>query len=476
MLNNKLTDLLADFSPYERNSFKKFVASPYYNEQDILIKLLKVLQTDFKKYGYIKLNKEQIWRKVYGKTTFNNTKFKRICSDLTQLGVQFLATQAFHKQDNIFYNTALETIGRRQLQKFYTTLNTKAQNAQRQAPIRDSEFFHQQYRYELTSNMIQSKSINREGMLQIFSAVKQLDYYYITQKLTHFCEICNYQQILRLTNAADLNLMDDIIEFVELQEEKKLLPVVAIYFNIAQTFIQQEADVYYFKLKKLLQQHIGLFEKAEAWTMYGYAQNYCIRKINTGHNNFLQEIFELYQDALSQEVMLDNGELSPWHYKNIVVVGLRLKAFNWVEQFINEYKHLLPENFRENAHTYNMAKLYFYRKDYSKVIELLREVEYQDVFYQLDARSMLMKTYYLLQEEEALYSLFASFKIMLLRNKKISPHHRTNYQNFIRFVEKLLKVSRNDPQAINKLHNDIKACKQLADVSWLMEQVKSLQR
>ena len=62
-------------------------------------------------------------------------------------------------------------------------------------------------------------------------------------------------------------------------------------------------------------------------------------------------------------------------YKNITTVGLQVKEYGWVENFIQKYTSYLPKDNRENALTYNLAKVYFSQKKYNQVIEQLREVE-----------------------------------------------------------------------------------------------------
>ena len=166
--------------------------------------------------------------------------------------------------------------------------------------------------------------------------------------------------------------------------------------------------------------------------------------------------------------------LSPWHYKNIVVIGLRAKDSDWVKGFIQSYKRYLPENDRVNAYTYNLAKFHFYERNFSKVIQLLSSVEYNDIFYNLDSKSMLMKTYYELDEIEPLYSLMDSFRIFLRRKKLVSDHHRTNHLNFIKFLRKMAKVNPRDKKKVLKLKEQLGELRQVADVSWLWEKMNEL--
>ena len=134
----------------------------------------------------------------------------------------------------------------------------------------------------------------------------------------------------------------------------------------------------------------------------------------------IRDRFEIYQTLLEKGIIFKNGELLPWDYKNIVTLGLRLKEFEWIEGFIKNFNHKLPAKFQENALTYNLANLYFSQKRYDDVIRLLSTVEYKGLYYALDGRWLLLRTYYELQEMEAMESLVESFRIFLLRNKLLS--------------------------------------------------------
>ena len=110
----------------------------------------------------------------------------------------------------------------------------------------------------------------------------------------------------------------------------------------------------------------------------------------------------------------DKGELLPWDYKNMVAAGLRCEAYAWVAEFLQVYNEKLPAGFRENALHYNLAKLAFAKQNYKKVLENLQNVEYEDVFYALDSRWTLIKTYYHLDEYDATEAQIDTFRIFLL--------------------------------------------------------------
>jgi hypothetical protein len=236
-----------------------------------------------------------------------------------------------------------------------------------------------------------------------------------------------------------------------------------------------EKEEYYFRLKSELEKNSYLFPNSEAYSMYSYAMNYCIRKTNRGASNFLHELFDLYKELLEKELIYINNMLSPWDFKNIIVTALRLGNYKWAEKFIHDYSFKLPETSRDNAVTYNLAQVYFYQKLHDKVISLLQEVEYEDMTYNLGSKSMLIATYYETDEIEPLYHLFESFRTYLNRHKDIPANRRKNYGNLIKYTKKLTRIRPGDNAALKKLKEEVENTKNIASINWLKEKIAELE-
>jgi len=158
--------------------------------------------------------------------------------------------------------------------------------------------------------------------------------------------------------------------------------------------------------------------------------------------------------------------LSPWTFKNVIRLGLNLKRYDWTEQFIQKYYKKLAPEFQEDAMHYNLADLYYRKKNYKIAQNHLQLVEYSDVFYNLDAKEMLLKIYYENNETESLFSLIASFSIYLRRNKKISMNVRDTYLNFATLLHQIVRTTKSKiPTIINKINQT----KLVANRSWLLQ-------
>jgi len=221
----------------------------------------------------------------------------------------------------------------------------------------------------------------------------------------------------------------------------------------------------------LLAEHGKLFPREELNDMYIFARNYCAQKINNGESNYLYEVFDLYRMLLNDQVLLVNGHLSQWDYKNIVAVALRLGKYDWARQFIRDFKDKLRPEERQNAYSYNLANYHYYRKEFEETMLLIRDVEFTDTYYHLDCKVLLLKSYYELGEIQALLSLIDSFYMYLKRNKAISEFQRSSYLNFLRIVRKLLRLKPGDGQKQAALKLELDRSHPIANVSWLKEKL-----
>ena len=185
---------------------------------------------------------------------------------------------------------------------------------------------------------------------------------------------------------------------------------------------------------------------------------------------FGKEALELYKEGLQQQIFFENGILSPFHYKNIIALGLGLKEFEYVGVFIETYKPFLEKKYRESTYCYNLALLHYRTANYGKAMELLQKVSTKDVFNNLTARRMLVIIYYDQGNFEALYSLLDSFQNYVYRKKGLG-YHRKLYLNFIKFTRKLLQLEAMTEKQIIALRSTILATRNVAEKEWLLGKI-----
>jgi hypothetical protein len=249
------------------------------------------------------------------------------------------------------------------------------------------------------------------------------------------------------------------------------VPIIAFYKNLLNLLHFPEKTEYFDDTLSLLRQCPNLFNPVELRNIYAIVRSYCISKINTGNKIFEQKLWELYDSQIHSDAILnEEKEIAPATFKNIIVLGIRLHKIVETEKIIQNYQIHLAVNLRQDVVNYCYAKIYFYKKDYPPIVKLLNQMQYDDIFFQIDARKLLIQTYFELNEIAHLQSSMNSLRVYLYRNKTLSPHHKESNIQFLHILQKII----NAPQASKKekIIMQIKTSPRLAERVWLLEKLK----
>ena len=470
MKGSKLYDYASTMSVYELNRFSKFMHSPLHNEDEKSQRFVDVLIPYIKTADWEGIDAKTIWKKIFDKSSYNHAKYIRLASDTVKKLESFLVLDRFKQQELLQHEYLLEIMGERKLGKHFTEFFDLTLKRQQRFATRDAQFYYLNFSIQQQQNSFLENKDQRSAEKNLDDVIDSLDVYYLIQKLKYSAALLHYKNFLSIET--EIPLLQPLLKLLE--EKNYDIPAIEIYRYIVLSLIEDNSGAHFKKLKELIIAHQQLFVMDEVKAMYAFAMNYCINQINFGKSEYLHEILSLYKSALQSEVLLEDGWLSQWDYKNIVTTALRVKDFKWAEKFLNEYKPRLPKPDRQNAYTFNLARYYFAVKKYDQVLSLLQTVKYNDIFYQLDSKTTLLKTYYELGEELPLDSLKDSFRILLRRKRLITPQQKANYMNLLKFTQRLFKIDVKDKPALKALRDEIHSADNVADKSWLVDKVNEI--
>jgi len=480
MKDTKAYIALESLTVYELNRFGKFINSPYFNINDKLITLFHTLYDEIRssKASKTSLEKASVWKPLYGKANFDDVRFRKLCSDLLKLIERFLSQEQFDNNPLHRANYLSKAVSSKNLEKLYSSSISTVRRLSKQQLEKTASFYYYQYQIEKNlfnlSSEFEKKTKNRSdtSIINISDIAHNLDVFYLAEKIKYQCSLLAYKNIFK--NDEEVLFIEDILKQIKIMDYESI-PPIAIYYQIYLTLTEQENEGHFQNLKILIDKYLSIFPFDEAKDIYESALNYCVAKVNRGRSNYFQEIFELYEYGIENKVILTNGELSPTSFRNISITALRLGYFDWTEDFIFKNQKLLNPKYRENAVTFNLARLNIYRKDYNKVIDYLREVTFEDIFYELSSRAIQVVAYYELDEIEALSAYLSSFKTFLRRHTKIPEGRRNNYKKMIAFTQKLIKLAPHMTKEIKKLEEEIQDSENFSDKKWILEKLKELQ-
>ncbi|MEZ4921354.1 MAG: hypothetical protein R2792_19825 [Saprospiraceae bacterium] len=461
----KVFSLLQSFSKSEQHWFEKFLKSPVFNKNQEV----EALYSKFK--GFIKRKKPgdlsgKFLQKHYPELDSSSPHFHHVCNYLQDRAEVFLAWSSWNADPQAPQFSLLKAYRIRRDESGFNKALVRAEQLLEDSTLRNAEFYRKKYRLALENYEFKLGSGKMEST-ELQSISDWHDLGFIAEKLKNACILMSRQRLD--PNSFETGLLNFIVRYVEQNPSLLEHPVIAVYNFGFKTIAEPESDEHFFSLKKVLNQSENLFEPNELRDIYLLAINFCVHRINLRHQQFLQEVFDLYKSGLAVGVFLEYGQLSRFTYTNIALAGLRLREFEWTKDFLNRYKDKLPETQRQGAYAFNLAKYHLEMGDYASSMTLLQEIDTDVVVLNLTAKAMLIRIYTETGASNALDSLLSSLKTYLRRKRQLSAQQRAAYQNLIRFMHKYQGLILGDKASRDKLKQEIAACELLAEKDWLLK-------
>jgi hypothetical protein len=470
MTDTKFFRLLSSLSTYERKRLRRYLCSPLHNEDKTFIALFDIvlpyLSEDSKP-----LSRETIARKLFPKKKMGNQDYARLFSNFARRIEGFMALEKYYSQPVREYTDLLESLNERHLDKYFPDMFQYLTKLHERETARSGDYYLDTFRIEALQHAHLEAKQQRSTNKNIIETLNALDIYYLVTKLRYCAAMLHYQEFLSLQG--EVALIHEILAHCA-EGRYDSVPLLRAYYYTVMSLIEPNTESHFESMKGIIFSNIDSLTSETLRDLFAFAIVYCINKINNGHVAYQRQIFELYKQSLASGIIFIGGKLSPWDYKNIITIGLRIKEYKWTEAFIEQYIRRLPKAEQENAYTFNRARYFFATRKYDKVLGLLQDVEYSDIFYLLDSKTTLMKTYYELGEYQPLQSLKESFRILLRRKKLISEQNRINYGNFARYTTKLYRVDVKNKKQIATLRKEIETTGNVADRGWILEKLNEL--
>lgn len=480
MLTNKLIRLLKNLNRREMSRFREFVNSPYFNKHEDIRALTAYLSTVFPDFNEQNCARTTIFYHLFPDEPHDQSRLALLFTYTFRLLQEFLMLEQYRQDKKEQQIWLLHALRHRKQYPFYEKVLEEAEKELGATSRKDQYYYQQRYHLAKESDDYFNQVERRRVDHSLEQKQTYLDNYYMLQKLKDACEVQVRRRIFNVEYS--IQMLEKVLQEIQ-AKAVTCEPLIYLYYQIYK-MITQVDQAYYFAALQTLQMHENQIATSELNFIYNYFQNYCIQQINKGEGQFLNEIFKLYQAQLKQGLLLQDHYLSEWHYKNIVTTGLRLGEMAWVQDFIESYREKLPPESQENAYRFNLASYHYAQKEYDQVLGLLLKVEYSDLRYNLGAKALLLRTYYDLEEYDALFSLVQSFILYLRRNKLMADFHRDGHYDLFKFTRRAAQVRSNldfkNPEKsrreFEKLQQDIASAEIIVNKGWLMEKMQELQR
>ncbi|MBL4587058.1 MAG: hypothetical protein JKX84_08400 [Flavobacteriales bacterium] len=461
---SKLILLLKALGSDEFKQLNDFVRSPFHNKNTKVIQLLEALHGHYPKFSSEQLTREALHARIFVDRPFNDLDIRRSMSQLALVVESFLGWSNMMQRPTELRVAQLRAFRKKGLQKHFVK-SAKEATLMLETQQQSLHQHYQQFCILQERESFEEQFGGRRSETRLQQVSDHLDTFYMASKLKQSCAVVSYEQVFKHRYHIDLTT-----EVLQLLENKTVeSPLVNLYRFGLLTMSEPENESHFINLKKLLQNSPDM-EPSEERNIHVLGQNYCIRNMNRGRSEYINELFELYKLGLEKQVIQSDLSQFPPAFKNIVSTGLKVKQFDWVEKFIHNYSDLIPKADRSDFRNFNLSRLRFDQGRFIEVKQLLQEVRFKDVFITLNARILLIKTFYELDEWDVLEHQIKSFKGFISRQKKLS-YHANIFMDNVRFISKLVRLNHNKKADVEKLTAEVNGEKTLTEKSWILSKL-----
>ena len=244
------------------------------------------------------------------------------------------------------------------------------------------------------------------------------------------------------------------------------------------------------ELKKLYRQYAdysSILSMHEKKMMFKLFINIAKGHLANQKKAYVQFIFKLYENAIEESILLQNGMLSPVQYLNITVIAAADKQFIWLKSFIQKSIDI-PKRMREASENLAWAFYYYHlgndnkeKNFYNRASKHIAMVSERNPLFSIRFYSLSIRIAYEIISnndiDELYHRVIALKRYVTPKRSPLAEIHRKYYRNFADLVMQLgeLKIQKKSSDAsVEKFKEKIKRNNSVALKDWLLEKAEEL--
>ncbi len=437
MIKSKIFDVFGGFSKDELKKFGNYLRSPLFNKRKVIYTLFEIYRKYYPDFSDRNLSKEKVFSRIFPGKKFSDEILRNLNSILLKHAEEFLSFLNYSGDPFTVKKHLLYEINHRNLLTIFAKNFEESRKISEKSVRRDLDYFYNEYDL-FHQKDIYNSIINKFSKEDITFSEKNLIAFFVMKLL----EIENYilyeNRILNLDKSLYLRdtFIDELLKKVP--DDITQMPQIQIYYNTYK--LEQTSDEkYYNKLKTLLNKFGDMIGKEKHYNNYQVMIDYIKRTKSIVDIKTNSELFHLRKEIIEKDLIMENT-ITNMFFMNLVKSGLRLKEFDWIYNFINNYQSYLIPKYREITRDLSLALYNFEKKNYNESLSYAALVRFEDNFYNLEVKNLTSRIYFEMNEFEALVNLMNSYSMYLAKNRSIDLKTKQSHAIFISCMNKLIKI------------------------------------
>ena len=461
MYKSKLIRLYQTLDDAEIRQFKKWLKSPIHNKHKDVQSLFEYLFSR-QSITAVTTQRDRAFQYLYPGEETNMARLRHVMSFATEVLEDFIRYKEYVYDRELSDLLLLKGLRKRALKKDAEKEERSFRNKLKKQEVQNEIHYWVKHQLEVEGFKLQTDG-DRPTSTNLQEVMNSASLFFVLTTLRYACISITHQNLYK--KEYNVPFLEAILTDIEAGKYADINSI-QLYYACYLALTEPNEDKPYQLLKNYLIQFPKILPPKQFQEVYGIALNYCIKRSNKGNLLYMEEAFNLYMNGIENRILLDDGYLSHFAYKNIVGIGLYLGKIVEIETFIPKGKYLLHPDHRDNYMHYNTAKFYFATQKYLEAKKLLTSMDYDDLFMTIDAKMMLFKIYVEEGNFDVMEAYVHSFTQFLRRKSDLSYYKKT-FLNTIRFAQKAIHAFTKEEK--KTLAEQIQNTNPLPEKKWLLE-------
>jgi hypothetical protein len=497
MIFKRLVEILKSFDKDELKKFGRFIRSDYFNTNERITELFKALKKSYPDFDNPKPTNEYLFKQIYGTRNYDDKTFRYLLAELLELAKKFVALSIIEGDMVEVKKNIIIGLLSRALYSQASSLLKASEEKLDMVPLISGDYLSNKIEYyDLWSHLFfltnkqepllnkrieQADHLTIHNLIELFHLFRNIH----TDKVNFNVEPEDNVMFAFVNNFNYKGMLDYLDNMEKTRRKDKnhsnLINAFKIYLCFMITFLDEKDEEYFYKMRDLVNEYGGYFDREELQNIHIYLLSICNAKRKTiNEDKYLRNYFEIVKqmDSLSLFTSYKGQYMDVSGFYRIFQTALYLKEYTWAENFIVKYAGQLAPEFSEDLKNYANAELSFRQNRFEESLKQLARVKFKFYRLKVNVRSLMLMIYYELDYIEEAFSLTDSFAHFLTGSKKIVPAMREASTNFLSYSRELLKykTAPKNKKKLSELKNNIANCTAINNKDWILEKVKELEK
>lgn len=447
-----VTVLLKSFSEEELKKFRRFLDSPYFNTSKKVIELFNLLCRFYPDFRSKLLTKENLYFRLHkDRKTYSDSTMRDLLSELLDLLQRYLTYENFEKNCPVkFEYLSIELTNKRQallISRLLKNLQLSLMSSQ----YLDTERYYARHKFhlmkfnaEFTLSEFKNSAQAQLTVNELLYSTNNLLYFFISEYISEYINMVIYALEFKARMPETCWL--DLIDMKRLQKALKSAPdsnLAATYIAAYLAFRNLKNFSYYQEYKKLVLEQKSTFTSDEFYHHYTLLMNYLTISASLSKDDkiYNEELLNLYMEFVENEYYKSSiaTYLQPALFRNMVLHGLAMKQFNWVDRLILISAKKLPPDLQDDMRNLAIAYLNFEKNDYYGAWHFLTKIKSPHYLFKYDIRNLALRIYYELGQFVETLNLIQNYRKFLQRSEMISDEQKNKFSQHLNYLERLVK-------------------------------------